>query len=520
MQPESESVTTVAVLSSRATLDLAINTWVPGFAARTRADLDGVVELAGANGIIVVDLASSGEEQTLEELVQRGVRVPVVAVLAPEHDPEALAGDVLVVTAPAGMEDLGAVLAQARERLAVPETCEGTGSLGGSHAPADAVHVIDVREPQEVATGQRSGLSRLLTRLRPRSERVVPEAEAPERIIDLTVEEREQEELADQVPSLDATSTVDGAAAAIAALTGATVASVGVLRAWALLDELNSELGTASAVVTRRSSAGHHVIVAGVDVAAYEAQQLVPADHGILRAIADGQGWLVRHASSAGMLRGLPLGECEQVLAVGVAEDRSQAAPSGLLLAGHFRAFSAAFAEQVLATAADTGRLHHRLRLRWAPEQPLDPATADEESAGIPADLVASGWRLLTQLSSVLPGAAAVAIRDDHGRYIVAAAQFIDPHHAVRVIGPQHPLLARLRDGDGPVLLDTINRGAELLRSVPLPSASHIGVFPVGSVAEPDALLLLAREQAITPEAAATVSELIAASMAGARLEG
>ena len=517
-----EPTTTVAVLSSRPTLDLAINTWFPGFEARSRPDLDEVIELAGAEGIIVIDLASTGQEQMLQALVERGASVPIVAVLAPGEDGSELVGDPIVVAAPSGVEVLAAALARARERLDTRDAEPADSTLIDLTALEEGVvDRCDEGVTPVPAKRGNSGLSRMLTRLRSRSSHTTGGAAPVSRIIDLTAEP-ELPALEGQLrPGPQPSIGADGLT--IDELAGAMVPTIGVLRGWALLDELTSELGTASAVVTQRTTAGHHVVVAGVDVAACDAEQMVRSGDWLLRAISDGPGWLVRDASTASAMRGVPLGECEELLVAAIAgagTASAATAPGGLLVAGHFRAFSPTTASAVAAAAADPARLDQRLRLRWAPTVPVDLAALEPDLACVPAVTVRSSWRLLAALGPALSGPAVVAIRDHQGRYVVTAAQFVDPHHALRVLEPGHPLLARVKEQAGPVLVAEVVQSAELLRSVPLPSASHVAALPVGAADAPAALVLLARDRPITAEDAAALSAIITAHGTGAEAPG
>ena len=425
---------TVGVVSSRPSLDLAINTWVPGYLARTSLDLDVILEQAGHDGIVLVDLVDVDRRATLQALADRGVDVPVLAVLPVGWEGDPLPGDPLTVTAPTETSPLLEALTRAR-RMRPSRPTRPTRRAAPSREPlgglASGEHVIDLTDtggplpPDHVAVGA-------------------------------------------------------------------------VLRGWALLDEVEGRLGGASAVIGVRATDGTYPIAAGIDLASYEAEQVIARDHPLLAALARGDGWLLRGPGERPRGAELPLQACGSTLAVALpGEDGPQ---EGLLLVGHFRAIDPPTAATVAGLAADRDHLHGRLRLRGAVTSHLDLEVLTGPGVTLPAAALPAAWRLLSRIHSHLRGPAVVLTRCSTGAYITTASQHLDAWHAARVVHHEHPLLERLRTEQGPVIVAPQPGASELVRRLPLPLSGHVGAFPVGDPAAPAAVVLIGRREPLTPD--------------------
>lgn len=462
---------TVGIVSSRADLEVAINTWLPGYLARTGSDVEAVLDLVGDDGVVVVDLVDADRRDALRVLKARGEHPPVVAVLPMGRAGDRLPGDPVQVTAPPEMMPLSDALARAHRHA-------GNGAGHGRH---DALI-----EAGSVATAH-SGAALTPGPGRSRAQggpdgTVVREA-VGDRVIDLT----------EPVSTPD---TRPGACRGSAPHTAGTdVLEVGaVLQAWALLDELEDDLGSASAVVAVRTTDGAYVPVAGIDLAPLEVAQPIPGDHPLLTQLTVAPGWLLRTPADRDSCGDLPLQACGHLLVVGLA--RASQPFGGLLLIGHFRPLDATMATVATSVAADGDRLRRRIAARGGPS--LAPTPGGPSAAALlPAGSVPASWRLLSRLYAYLRGPAVVLTRSSSGDFVTTAAQHIAPRHVVRVIGSGHALLERVRSAGGPVVLASRSEPGELMRGLPLPPVEQLGVFPVGDPTSPHALVLLGRDARI-----------------------
>ncbi|MFO7961384.1 MAG: hypothetical protein R6U94_10600 [Nitriliruptoraceae bacterium] len=95
----------VAVLSARTDLDLAISTWLPGYAAQSTEDPDIAMDVARRGGILLIDLGSPRHEEWVAALKDRGFDGPMV-FLDPQGEMTIDLTDRVVVPSPPSLSGL------------------------------------------------------------------------------------------------------------------------------------------------------------------------------------------------------------------------------------------------------------------------------------------------------------------------------------------------------------------------------------------------------------------------------
>lgn len=490
-----EALVTVGVLSTRPGLDLAINTWMRGYQARSSVRLSEVLDLAGNDGIVVVDLVDTDRREQLQALADLGLETPVVAVVPASGWPGGpFPGDPIVVTAPSDTAPLADALNLARQQLAVPAARCPSGADGGRAGSSDAE-----------ARAARRDSTRWWSRGGVRQGSVAVEEPVVERVIDLT------DPPAAAVPEparVTAPSSATGDNGAAARRTVEEIDAGSVLRGWALLTELEHHLGSASAVVGVRTTAGAHAIVAAVDIASYEAEQSMPGGHPLLDQLSAGPGWLLRPIGRQDAWADVPLRECEHLLLVALPGEGGGL--DGVLAVGHFRSIDERSATSLAAAAADHDGLRRRLELHLGAATPVDLDDLLAGGTSLQASAVGRGWNLLGALYPHLRGRAVVVSRTSSGDLVTTAGQHVSAREAVRVVHRDHALLQRMAATGGSVVDVSQPSTTELFRGLPLPTASAIGAFPVGDPAAPQALVLLARPEPIPVTHQARVATAIA----------
>ena len=104
---------TVAVVTSRPDLDLAISLWLPGYQARAAHDPETLIGIVGGGGVGLLDLVPARCEPWLSALRRRGFDGPLVVVAPSEGTTIDL--DRRVVVAPLRLPDLAAAFELARQ---------------------------------------------------------------------------------------------------------------------------------------------------------------------------------------------------------------------------------------------------------------------------------------------------------------------------------------------------------------------------------------------------------------------
>lgn len=129
--------TEVAVLSTRTDLDLAISTWLPGYAAQHTEDLDTAMDVARRGGIVLIDLGAARHEEWVTALRERGFEGPAV-FLDPKGEVTIDLTDRVVVPSPPSLSGL----------LAGFEEAQVTGRGPRRRSVADADPRIPARRRQ------------------------------------------------------------------------------------------------------------------------------------------------------------------------------------------------------------------------------------------------------------------------------------------------------------------------------------------------------------------------------------
>jgi hypothetical protein len=140
----------VAVFSSRPSLDLAINVWVPGYVARSATDVDAVLDLTHERGVVVIDLGDADGPGRLELLHERGIDVPTVVVNVGDLELEEAIARRVVVADSTQVADLRSAFETARGRRVSRPAAAVAASTGASPRDGSVSAREDVGGPEEL----------------------------------------------------------------------------------------------------------------------------------------------------------------------------------------------------------------------------------------------------------------------------------------------------------------------------------------------------------------------------------
>jgi hypothetical protein len=553
----------VAVVSSRPSLHLAINTWVPGYLASPADDIDTVIELTGDEGVVVLDLTASDPAYLLGELRDRGARSRVV-VLAPAG--LEVAPELADVVAPldASIAELGAAIGDARSRPArppkrprrrrryePPTVPDYPGSSPATATPTSSAPAARRRRAQaapgatpasrggaalpDAATGRASDAAEDRERRDRRSwwprrraadtsargpvgddgkadgleydGGLVPGLAGPNASAPLFPPAYEPPPVrSKEIQERVAPTPPPPDASPDAPLTSIERGTAPV--AWQILQRLEHAVRGGSAMVGVRSEDGTYAVVAATGIAPLEAAAGITGGHAMLDALAHLGGIVViaDATESPISLYGMPFEGCPTLLAA------STALPGGLdsiVLLTRSRAFSEHDGDTVRAVLDELSRQDDPSMQGWS----LASHTAPPSRPSIlDAAAIAASWELLHRLYPELTAAAAVvALRTSHGGYGVVAGVRNELSDGTRPVRPSESLLRRLHASGGHLVVRPRDEERGELGDLPLTYYAHVAVLALGSPESPVGLVFVGRDRAFEAAEIATLQRLIGA---------
>jgi hypothetical protein len=524
---QSEQDIRVAVVSGRQSLDLAINTWVPGYVARSAPDVDTVVDLTRDGGVVLLDLAGLDRSLWLEELRSRGVDAPLVVVSdAESRDGLDIVGH--VIDGPLRVEDLQAAFDAARSRTMPASGQSTTPHPTGEPVVADRDAKTSAPDggpatsppatPQSEPRSRRAGvgengrggfLKRIFSKgsAGAHGSRVVENVDA-EAASAVPLEPSEplfarEPTIRPAVPPTDggdgARSRQDDVASgddpdgyAQAPQDGAIIASDAASLGWLLLDELATVIQDGASVVALLGTDASYTPVAAAGIAPIEGAAAFPDRHPLFDELMARGGHLVVPSTITNRLglENVPLAECSALLAVALPR---AAQPAGLLLIGRLDDFTEEEVRTVTSAVADAPRLIQRLsslRQHSVAELPR----AGQVQVVTPAAV--ASWGLLHEIFPVLEeGAGLVSLRGTDASFATVAAIRTKPANGARSILAGHPLFERLAGSDGAFVVTSRAEDRSFTVDLPLGHHDTIAVVALGEAARPEGVLLLGRSR-------------------------
>ncbi len=140
----------VAVFSSRPSLDLAINVWVPGYVARSATDVDAVIDLTDGGGVIVIDMGDADGPERLRVLHERGIDIPTVVVNVGDLELEESIARRVVVADSTQVTDLASAFETARSRRVSRAAAAAAGPTDPEPRAEAAPVASDEARPKEI----------------------------------------------------------------------------------------------------------------------------------------------------------------------------------------------------------------------------------------------------------------------------------------------------------------------------------------------------------------------------------
>jgi hypothetical protein len=168
---------TVAVLSDRLDIDIAISLWLSGYTARRASEVDVVLDLTRDGGLVVLESRSVDCAAHMEELLELGYRQPFV--LLEEGAEVTMSADGTAVRSPWTLDGLRAALELA--------TTSGTSDAGGrprsrNQGAAGRDHTGDERSRTAVPDGLFAGRGSWAAKSAPSQDGDPPPDQSPKRL--------------------------------------------------------------------------------------------------------------------------------------------------------------------------------------------------------------------------------------------------------------------------------------------------------------------------------------------------
>jgi len=416
----------VAVLSSRPSLDLAINIWVPGYVASSAKDVDAVIDLTDEGGVIVIDLGDANGPEFLRSLHERQIDTPTVVVNVGDRelDPE-IARDVVVADSTQVADLTNAFEAARRRRTSRPAVVaeepaeperlvEAAPVPAPTPAPTPAPAPVESVEPGEPAAPEPAA---------EHAEPVVSEP-APEHVVEDEPEEQPG-------PPLPPAAVFEAPPQPPPTPTTAATDSSGWVDG-GVAPTAQPEEGAAPAGAERRgtSAAVPALYTAGRGRRAGREQDR-PAEKGP-------RWWPFGSRRGSDQERGdeQPAAETSTPQGRGVAADAPGPGDTSLL-------FNDGSGEPVHLIDL-TDPLFERDEPADERIIRLEPET--DAKVSIDPVVVGRSWIALDELEDVIgSGSAVVAVRATDASYAIVAGVGLAPFEADRLIGANHPLLREVR---------------------------------------------------------------------------
>jgi hypothetical protein len=528
----------IAVVSSRPALDLAINTWVPGYLASVADDVDAVIDVTRTGGVVIVDLAAAEHAPLLDELRARAADSRIVAMV-PEGTvvADGLADRVVASTVTIGelREAIeGAALVERPARTTRPavdpaaaEATDPTPSEVSRARPDDT----GTAQGDERRRGDRGGARRSrrwLVRRRaeaPTSAQTsvehrdsAPAAEAARgpATIDLALAplfgDRETATDRGAAPSERPSGSPTGAPTEPPPPPPAQVSLGPSLdretapAAWSILERLAPVISDGSAMVGVRLDASRFAVVAATGIAPLEAANGLPGHHALLDA-ADAGGGIVtipEVAYGSVPLGGMPFEGCPTIIAA-----RTTLGPDvdALVLLTRSRPFSEDDGD-IVRRVLDESRIASTSDAAGGWSISSAAVTAPATVQPLP---ISSAWRLLDQLYPHLgDGAAAVALRTVEPGFAITAGARIELSDGTLPVRLPDALWQRFASTGGRLLVRPRELDDPEVADLPLRYHLHLAVLALGPVEGPDGLVFLGRTAPFEAADLATIHRVLA----------
>jgi hypothetical protein len=524
----------IAVVSSRPALDLAINTWVPGYLASVAGDVDAVIDVTRTGGVVIIDLAAAEHAPLLDELRARAADSRIVAmvpegtVVADGLADRVVASTVTIAELREAIE--GAALAERPARTTRPadelDVAEETGSVP-SVVPRTDPGGTTVARGDERRRGGRGAARRSRRWLgRRRADDLTSAPSGVQHRDDASAEVARG-----HVPTAPAeaplfgdrgTATDAPSGPPAVPTTGAPTeppppppapVSLGpsldretAPAAWSILERLAPVISDGSAMVGVRLDASRFAVVAATGIAPLEAANGLPGHHALLDA-ADASGGIVtipEVAYGSVPLGGMPFEGCPTIIAA-----RTKLGPDvdALVLLTRSRPFSEDDGD-IVRRVLDESRIASTSDAAGGWSISSAAVTAPATVQPLP---ISSAWRLLDQLYPHLgDGAAAVALRTVEPGFAITAGARIELSDGTLPVRLPDALWQRFASTGGRLLVRPRELDDPEVADLPLRYHLHLAVLALGPVEGPDGLVFLGRTAPFEAADLATIHRVLA----------